>query len=215
MAKNGRRRQRIPQSVVHRLPKYLMQIRTLREEGLKWISSQKLADALSLTSSTVRQDLSHLAFSGMSKRGYDTAGLEHSLARLLGTTEKSRMVIVGAGNLGRALALRGELDHGFILCGIFDSNPAVIGQKVGSLDVLSMQTLPAVVRRQKVEIGVIAVPATSAQDVAERLIRAGVRGLLNLAYIHLLVPRRVPVVDVRMLTSLQELAYAVKRRRKD
>lgn len=202
---------RIPASVVRRMPKYLTHAQQLRQAGMEWVSSSELADALSLTSSTVRQDLSHIDFSGISKRGYSTAGLEAALASTLGADHEICCVVVGAGNLGRALALHEEfLRQSFKICAIFDSNTALHGKRVGKLVVQGMDELPGVVCGLDVDIGIVAVPPEVAQQVADRLILAGVRGVLNLTTAHLVVPRNVSVVDARILASLRELAYAVK-----
>jgi redox-sensing transcriptional repressor len=183
----------------------------LRQAGVEWVSSTELAEALGLTSSTVRQDLSHIDFFGISKRGYSTAGLETSLAATLGADHEICCVVVGAGNLGRALAQHEEFSRqGFKICGIFDSHPGVIGKKVGKLMVQSMTELPGVVCGQDVDIGIVTVPHMAAQQVSDQLIVAGVRGLLNLTTAHIIVPRKVSLVDARVLASLRELAYAVK-----
>lgn len=211
MDQNEPQAARIPASVVRRLPKYLTHAQWLRQSGVEWVSSAELAEALGLTSSTVRQDLSHIDFSGISKRGYSTVGLETSLATTLGADHEICCVVVGAGNLGRALAQHEEFSRqGFKICGIFDSNTALIGRKVGRLTVQGMSELPGVVCGQDVDIGVVAVPHAAAQQVADQLIVAGVRGLLNLTTAHIIVPRKVSVVDARFLASLRELAYAVK-----
>lgn len=203
--------ERIPPTVVRRLPKYLAHAQRLRQAGVEWISSAEIGEALGLTSSTVRQDLSHIDFYGISKRGYSTAGLEASLAQTLGADHEICCVLVGAGNLGRALAQHEEFARqGFRICGVFDASPAVIGKKVGKLVVQSMADLPGVVCGQDVDIGIVTVPHTAAQRVADQLILAGVRGLLNLTSAHLIVPKKVPVVDARVVASLRELAYAVK-----
>ena len=198
----------MPHPVVLRLPQYLTHVRTARRGGAEWLSSQNLADALGLTSSTVRQDLSHLELSGTSKRGYEAGTLEAALRDALGGAVLSRLVIVGAGHLGCALALHGEFaENGFRACGIFDRSDGVIGTRVGRFVVRPMAELPGVVHRRNVDMGVIAVPSTAAQEVAGRLVEAGVRGLLNLAYANLQVPKSVPVVNARILAGLQELAY--------
>lgn len=204
---------RIPPTVVRRLPKYLAHAQRLRQAGIEWVSSAELGEALGQTSSTVRQDLSHIDFYGISKRGYSTAGLEASLAQTLGADHEICCVLVGAGNLGRALALHEEFARqGFKICGVFDCSPGVIGRKVGRLVVQPMSDLPGVVCGQDVDIGIVTVPHEAAQRVADQLILAGVRGLLNLTSAHLIVPRKVPVVDARVVASLRELAYAVKIR---
>jgi redox-sensing transcriptional repressor len=202
---------KIPVSVVRRLPKYLTHAQRLRQTGVEWVSSTELAEALGLTSSTVRQDLSHIDFFGISKRGYSTAGLETALATTLGADHEICCVVVGAGNLGRALAQHEEFSRqGFKICGIFDSHPNVIGKKVGKLLVQGMADLPGVVCGQDVDIGIVTVPHAAAQQVADQLIVAGVRGLLNLTTAHIIVPKKVSLVDARVLASLRELAYAVK-----
>ena len=200
----------LPASVLRRLPKYLAHIQNLRGHGKEWVSSLELAEALGLTSSTVRQDVTHLECRGISKRGYETEVLEKILTRVLGLDKGRNMVIVGAGNIGRALARYGDLHReGFRICGIFDSDASLVGGEVGDLAVQAMNALPDAVRRGDVDIGVIAVPAQAAQEVAENLVGAGVRGLLNLSAAHVQVAN-VPVVDVRLVASLQELAFAVK-----
>jgi len=159
----------------------------------------------------VRQDLSHLDFSGVSKRGYETCGLEKVLAGALGADTKWKMVVVGAGNLGKALVLHDEFSRrGFNIVAIFDADPRKIGKKVGSLTILSQREIQPVVSSRKVDIGVIAVPASAAQGVADALITAGVRGLLNLALVHIVAPGDVPVIDSRVVSSLLELSHTIK-----
>lgn len=204
----------IPASVVRRFPRYYAHVQRRRRDGAEWVSSQDLAEALGLTSSTVRQDLSHVDFSGISKRGYSTAGLEQVLAHVLGADQELRVVIVGAGNIGRALALHGEFSgKGFRIVGIFDNSPRLVGRAVGALTVQHMKELASAVKDRRADIGIIAVPAESAQAVADQLVLSNIRGLLNLAHVHLLVPRRVSVVDTRIVASLQELSYAIRANR--
>ena len=204
----------LPTPVVQRLPKYLSHVGELRHRGVEWVSSTDLADALGLTSSTVRQDLSHLELSGVAKRGYETVNLERVLRRELGAHRTQRTVIVGAGYVGRALARDpGLRENGFPPCGLFDADPEVIGTRVGRLVVRPMKDLARVVRNRGVEVGIVAVPAAGAQDVADQLIAAGIRGLLNLSYAYIRVPAPVCVTDARILSSLQELSYGIRMRR--
>ena len=206
-----RNKNSIPLSVVKRFPKYHALLQRLLQDSVQWVSSQEMAESLGLTSSTVRQDLSHLDFSGISKRGYSVEGLEKIMGKALGAHHETRIVIVGAGNLGRALALHAEFAaKGFKICGIFDSDSKLSGRRVGDMLVETMGELRDVVRERKVDIGVIAVPAGSAQEVADQLVRSNIRGILNLAHVHLLIPRSVSVVDTRIIASLQELSYAIR-----
>jgi redox-sensing transcriptional repressor len=201
----------MPLSVVRRLTKYFAVLQDLKREDTEWVSSQELADTIGLTSSTVRQDLTHINFYGKSKLGYQTAGLEKALADVLGADTEWRMVVVGAGNLGRALALHEEFGRrGFKIHGIFDDDEKKIGRKVGRLTVQSMDEMPASVRKTRIDIGIIAVPPAAAQSVADMLIISGVRGLLNMALTHIVAPRRVAVIDARVIASLQELTHAIK-----
>lgn len=202
---------KIPVPVVQRLTKYLVHVRWLCEADMTWASSERIAHALGLTSSTVRQDLSYLDISGISKRGYETMKLEAVLRCALGANKINRVVIVGAGNLGRALALHAEFARrGFVVFAIFDSNSRLIGRRIGKVAVRAMHELGRIVRKEKVDIGIIAVPASSAQAAADALIANNVRGLLNLTAAYVRVPPRVTVVDARIVASLQELAYLMK-----
>ena len=204
----------LPQSVLRRLTKYLSHAQLMQTRGADWVSSQEIAEALGVTSSTVRQDLTHLDFSGTSKKGYATEGLRAALGAVLGADVVWSMIVVGAGNLGSALALHEEfMRRGFSLQGIFDADPHKIGLKFGAFRVQPMEELPAVVGKKKIDIGIIAVPTAVAQRVADLMIASGIRGLLNLTFSHVVAPRRVAVVDARIVASLQELAHAIKSRR--
>ena len=198
--------------MVRRLPKYLTLSLELLSDGLEWISSQELGEALGLTSSTVRQDLSHLDISGISRRGYRVEALAEVLRHELGTDLKRRAIIIGAGHLGCALACHREFsEHGFDICALLDNDPELAGRKVGGLTVQPMDTLERLADIWTLDVGILAVPASVAQDVADLLISVGVRSLLNLAGSHIHAPDSVPVVDARILESLQELAHALKQ----
>lgn len=202
---------KIPISVIRRLPKYLTMAKQLRADGVEWVSSDALAEALALTPSTVRQDISHIDFQGISKRGYSTVGLEAVLTSTLGADQERVCVVIGAGNLGRALATHEEFARqGFRICDVLDNHPAVVGERVGRFVVRNVSELPQVVAREKVSIGIVAVPHDAAQAVADRLIQAGVRGILNLTTAHITVPAGAVLVDARIIASLRELAYVLK-----
>lgn len=201
----------IPTPVVQRFPHYFMLAERLRRHGVEYVSSTQMAKELGLTSSTVRSDLSYLEFSGMTRRGYSAAQLEAVLRQELGAARTVRVVIVGAGNLGRALAAHEEFARRhFLVCAAFDADPKVIGTRIGEVTVMDMAQLIPVVARQAIEIGIVAVPAVAAQEVAEALVQAGIQGILNLAPAHIHVPAGVAVVDTRIITSLRELAYRIK-----
>lgn len=204
---------RIPTPVIRRLAEYRTHLQYLKQNSKESVSSQELAQALSLSASCVRQDLSHVDFSGTPKSGYGVNGLEEILTDVLGLRACRNAVIVGAGNLGRALALHEDFPRrGFKICGVFDSNPKLFGKKLGHLVVESMDVLSEMVRKLEIDIGVIAVPASAAQEVASELVAAGVSGLLNLACAHVTAPEDVAVVDARLVEKLQELSYAIRMR---
>ncbi len=201
----------MPLPVLRRLPGYHHAVAGFRGQGREWVSSQTLGRALGLTSSTVRQDLSHLDLAGTAKRGYPVGELDAVLRDRLGSARTHRVVIVGAGMLGSALAEHGELaTHGFRPVAILDRDPERVGQTVGGLTVKPIEGLGRVVKSTRAELGVVAVPSTSAQAVADLLVAAGVRGLLNLSYANLRVPPRTHVVNARFLAGLQELVLLGK-----
>jgi redox-sensing transcriptional repressor len=204
----------IPLPVIRRLAKYLSYI----DEHLtsctreSWVSSKELADAHGLSTSTVRYDLSFLDFSGVSRRGYSCGSLREVLISTLGLGTPVTLAIVGAGNLGRALAVHQNLlRNDFHVRAIFDKKPELIGTHVGPLVVEPMNRLAFIVEHHAVEIGVIAVPGSEAQHVADALIDAGVKGLLNFATTHVHVPPHIPVTESRIVTNLRELACIIHR----
>ncbi len=202
----------IPQPVLKRLTRYLTHLESLRAQGTRWAPSRVLAKTLGLTSSTVRHDLSFLALASCSRRGYGVENLIRSVSRLLGADAGWKMVVVGAGNLGLAFATHDEFPgRRFTIHGIFDGDRGRVGQRVGSLTVQDMRAMPGVVRAERVDIGIIAVSARAAQQAADMLICSGVRGLLNLAPAHIVVPKRVRLVDARLLSGMLELAHAIGR----
>ena len=205
------RSSKLPEPVLRRLPRYLIDVQALRANGVTWVSSGELGTALGLTSSTVRQDLSHLDLEGVSKRGYEIEKLMSALVRELGADRKYRVLVIGAGFLGSAIALHGELArYGFEVRALMDVNPEIIGTSVGRLRIRPMSKLSEVVEHEQIDIAIIAVPAAYAQVVADELIAAGVTALLNLALVQLKVPESIRVVDERIVVSLQELAYLLR-----
>ena len=205
----------MPGPVLRRLPRYLTHVRELKKADQEWVSSRQIAQTLGLTMSTVRQDISHLDLVGVSKRGYEVIKLERVLSETLGAGSIHHTVIVGAGLLGRALALHADFEEsGFVTCAIFDSAPQIIGTSVGPLAVKPINELEPILREYAVDIGVIAVPASAAQGVADQLVNAGISGILNLAHSHLHVPKNVYMVEARIIARMQEIAYAIRTGKK-
>jgi redox-sensing transcriptional repressor len=211
MAAKGRIRE-LPEAVVGRLTKYLTCAQGFVSEGAEWVSSKEIGAALGITPATVRRDLAGLDVGGMTHRGYQTERLHDGLVRCLGADTGWKAVVVGAGNLGKALALHGNLSRlGIRICGIFDTDGRKVGKKVGKLTVRPMREMPRTIHREAVDMGVIAVPAAAAQSVADLMIIAGVRGIFNLAFIHVAVPRSCRMVEGRLVAGILELGHAIKR----
>ena len=185
-------------------------MQNLSENNEEWVSSQMVADHLGLTSSTVRQDLSHLDFSGISKKGYEVERLKRVLNEVLGADKQWKCIVIGAGNLGTAIANHGVLEkRGFVICGLFDTDAKRIGAREGALEVMHVSEMSAFVKKEKIEIGILAVPAAAAQAAADMAVSAGVKGLLNLSVTHINLPAGVSVVGSRMVSNLLELTYAI------
>jgi redox-sensing transcriptional repressor len=212
-----RRGRGIPEATVARLPVYHRVLAGLAERGARVVSSDELATASGVTSAKLRKDLSHLGSYGTRGVGYDVDYLLYQIARVLGLTQDWPVVIVGVGNLGRALAgYGGFASRGFRVVGLLDSDPARIGERVltggEAVDVRSLDDLETVVAEGGVTIGVIATPATAAQQVCDRLVGAGVTSILNFAPAVLTAPDEVGVRKVDLAVELQILAFHEQRK---
>jgi redox-sensing transcriptional repressor len=170
-----------------------------------------LGEAIGVTDAQVRKDLAYLGNLGHPGIGYDAAALTAAIRRALGIDREWPAALVGVGNLARALLrYQGFVERGFRFVALFDANPAKIGQRVEGLVVHGPDELPAVVAASRAELGVLTVPAESSQAVADALIAAGIRGLLNFAPGVLRVPAGVSVVSVDLTVQLEQLAFLVQ-----
>ena len=207
------RERSIPEATVGRLPVYLRVLVDLAEAGTSTVSSDEVAEMAGVNSAKVRKDLSHLGTYGTRGVGYDVAYLIHQIRRELGLTQHWAIVIVGVGNLGQALAnYAGFAERGFRVAALVDSDPARVGQSVGGLEIRHDDDLPELVAELDIAIGVIATPASAAQDVADRLVDAGVRSVLNFAPAVITVPPGVSVRKVDLAVELQILAFYEQRK---
>jgi redox-sensing transcriptional repressor len=207
------RERSIPEATVGRLPRYLQALIGLTEEGTVVASSDELAAAAGVTSAKVRKDLSHLGSYGTRGVGYDVAYLIHQIRRELGLTQDWGIAIVGIGNLGHALAnYKGFAARGFRVAALVDVDPAKIGERVGDLEVVHLDRLPDLVSKHRIAIAIIATPATAADEVANRIVAAGVRSILNFAPAPVSTPPGVSVRSVDLAVELQILAYYEQRK---
>ncbi len=208
-----RTRRRIPEATVARLPVYLRILTERFDDGVTSMSSDELAEFAGLNAAKVRKDLSYLGSYGTRGVGYDVEFLVYQIRRELGLTHDWPVVIVGAGNLGQALAGYGGFgDRGFPVGGIVDVDESKVGTVVGGVRVRHMDELPQVVHAKNIAIGVIATPGSAAQHAADALVAAGVTSLLNFAPSVIGVPHGISVRKVDLAVELQILSYYEQRR---
>lgn len=194
----------LPHATVTRLPQYLRLLDDIGESR-STVSSEQLAEAAGVNAANVRRDLLYLDFHGMRGVGYSTEELRTRIKDELGISNRRTVAIVGAGNLGRALANYGGLRRrGFDVASVFDHDPEVIGSRVGDTTVQPMEDL---VSAESLEMAILAVPANSAQQVTDLLVQAGVTSILNFAPIRVEVPDSVYVRQVDLSMELQVLSY--------
>lgn len=202
----------IPPASLARLTLYLRALNNLLSDGVERVSSEELAGAAGVNSSILRKDLSYLGSYGTRGVGYDVQYLNRQISAALGLTQDWRVAIVGAGNLGRALAgYTGFESRGFEVVALFDADQMVVGSEVGWLRVSHANDLETVIRRTRTNMVVLAVPASVAQGLCDRVVATGVSSILNFAPVVLQVPESVQVRKVDMATELQILAYHAQR----
>lgn len=198
----------VPEIVISRLPLYLRSLAFLEMEKKEITSSQELSERLGFTSAQIRKDLSYFGGFGKQGTGYRVGFLKQQLQQILKIDRPWEMLLVGAGDLGSALArYQGFEAHGFRLIAIFDNALKKIGTRIGGLEVQDIADLPRVARGKRIEIAVLAIPASDAQAVTNRLVQAGIRAVLNYAPITLSVPPQVKVYYIDPVVGLQSMMY--------
>jgi len=203
---------KIPEKTVTRLSIYLRCLEELEATGVTSISSRQMAERFGLNSAQVRKDLAYFGQFGVRGLGYYIAELKHNLERILGLKQDWEVALVGVGNLGSALiAYKGFQARGFKIGMAFDADPAKVGQVVGDVSVTEVAKLVQIVRRKKVKIAVLAVPAAAAQSAVDLLVEAGVTAILNFAPTQLTVPEGVKVQNVDLSVLLKTLSYHTVR----
>lgn len=200
----------IPNPAVRRLSLYLRQLESFKKKDRRTISSKQLGESLGLTDAQVRKDLAYFGQFGHPGIGYRVDELISQVKHILGTDKTWNVLIVGAGNLGRALmAYRGFDAKGFRLAAVFDNDASKVGSKQGVFTVQPLSELAETIRTQSIRLGILAVPADVAQDVANQLVVAGVKGLLNFAPVSLTVPPDVALNAVDLAVQLEQIAFQV------
>jgi redox-sensing transcriptional repressor len=200
--------QHIPDIVIGRLPIYLRALNHMIQEKKEYTSSQELGERLGISSAQIRKDLSHFGEFGKQGTGYNIVYLCDQIKHILQVDREWPMAVVGVGDLGHAIAhYRGFATRGFRITCLFDADPAKIGEQVAGLTIQSIDEIPAEIQRQGIIVAMIATPADQAQMVANQLIQAGVRAILNYAPISLAVPPYVRVQYIDPVAHLQHMAY--------
>lgn len=203
----------IPKAVVNRLSLYLRELQHPREAPRETISSQELGRRLGFTDAQVRKDLAHFGQFGYPGVGYRCSELIQAIRKILGTDRDWTIAMVGVGNLGRALlGYRGFSRQGFRIVAAFDVDARTIDQQIEGVRVYSLERLDEIVRDERIRLGLIAVPLPAAQGVADRLVAAGVQGILNFAPMALTLPNTVSQIGVDLAMELEQLTFAVAQR---
>ncbi len=202
----------ISRATVDRLPLYFRTLRLIKSEGSEIVSSEELGRRIGVTPEQIRKDLASFGAFGKKGVGYHVAELVNNISQILGLDRKWNIAIIGVGHLGWALAnYRNFASLGFHLTALFDQNPAIVGQLINGVDVLSVADLETTVASRNIQIGVIAVPAGEAQAVADRLVAAGVHGIWNFAPVRIRVPDNVQIVSEDLSVGLSTLSYHLRR----
>lgn len=209
----GEPRRRIPEATVARLPLYYRALLDTAEREVATVSSERLAELAGVNAAKVRKDLSYLGSYGTRGVGYDVEYLLHEISRELGLTRDWPVAIIGVGNLGRALAnYRGFGARGFRVVALIDADPEIVGTTVAGLEVEPLSGLRGIVAEREIVIGVLATPATVAQEVTDLLVEAGVTSILNFAPALVTVPDGVSLRKVDLAIELQILSFYQLRR---
>ena len=202
----------ISQAVIGRVPRYFRYLGELRDQGIERISSQELSSIMKVTASQIRQDFNNFGGFGQQGYGYKVEYLYEEIGKILGLDKTHNLIIIGAGNLGQALANYMNFEkRGFIFRGMFDNNSALFGKKIRNLEVRPMEEMESFVKENNIDVAVLTIPKSSAVAVAEKLFNNGIKGIWNFAHVDLNVPKEIQVENVHLSDSLMKLTYNISR----
>ena len=206
----------ISRAVIRRLPRYYRYLGELLENGVERISSNDLSKRMKVTASQIRQDLNNFGGFGQQGYGYNVKYLYTEIGKILGLEEDHNIIIIGAGNLGQALANYAAFENrGFILKGIFDVNPELKGKVIRDIPIRMMDELETVLQEENIDIAALTIPKEKAIEVANMLVENGVRAIWNFAHTDLNLPDNVVVENVHLSESLMQLSYNISRYKED
>lgn len=202
----------ISEAVIGRLPRYLRYLGELKDSNVERISSNDLSVMMKVTASQIRQDLNNFGGFGQQGYGYNVSSLYSEIAKILGLDKEHYLIIIGAGNLGQALANYMNFEkRGFIVKGIFDTNKSLQGQEVGKSIIQSLENMGEFIKENEIDIAVLTIPKTAASDVSDMLIKNGIRAIWNFAHIDIEAPEGVVIENVHLSDSLMKLSYKINR----
>ena len=199
---------KISNAVIKRLPRYRRYLIELDKKGVEKISSKEFSDLIGYTASQIRQDLNNFGGFGQQGYGYSVQSLRDEIDAILGLNKEYRMVIMGAGNLGHAITkYTMTFNGGFKICGVFEKNKNLIGTMLEGIEIMDYENIVEFVEKEKIDIGIICVDRANAQEVADKLCFAGVKGIWSFARVDIEVPPHVALEVVHLSDSLHTLAY--------
>ncbi len=205
-------KKRVPDIVIKRLPRYYRYLSELKSKGVNRISSKALSKKMNVTASQIRQDFNCFGGFGQQGYGYSVDNLYVEIGKILGLHDGYKTIIVGAGNLGHALANHSAFEkRGFKLCAIFDRDEKITGTTINGAEVLSDSKLEEYISENKPDIAILAVPKEAAQEIADKLAACGIKGLWNFSYAEIKVSGDVAVENVHLTDSLMTLSYKIKQ----
>lgn len=202
---------KVSNAVIKRLPRYRRYLEDLKRKGVDRISSSEMSELTGYTASQIRQDLNNFGGFGQQGYGYNVEALYEEISMILGLDHDYKIVIVGIGNLGQAVANYTNIyKAGFEIAGMFDVNPTIIGNKVNDITIRDIEELVDFLNDSNIEIGVITTNKSSAQGVSELLVQGGVKGIWNFAPVDLDLPEHIALENVHLSDSLHSLAFHIK-----
>ena len=203
----------ISQAVIRRMPRYYRYLGELLDAGVERISSNELSAQMKVTASQIRQELNNFGGFGQQGYGYNVRFLYEEIGKILGLDKQYHIIVIGAGNLGQALAKYVKFEkRGFIITGLFDVNPALKGLSVRGIPVRMLEELPEFVKNNKIDIAALTMPKESASQVANQVVELGINAIWNFAHLDLELPPHVVVENVHLSDSLMQLSYNIVKR---
>ncbi len=206
----------ISQAVIRRMPRYYRYLGELLDAGVERISSNELSAQMKVTASQIRQDLNNFGGFGQQGYGYNVRFLYEEIGKILGLDKQYNIIVIGAGNLGQALANYVKFEkRGFIITGLFDVNPALRGLSVRGIPVRMLEELPEFVKNNKIDIAALTMPKESASQVANQVVELGINAIWNFAHLDLELPEHVVVENVHLSDSLMQLSYNIVKKERE